>query len=203
MRIHHYIVGAAATALLAVPCVAITIQDDNAPAIHIEEPAAGAAMNAPASIPQPQQENGITFVSGGAGKDERQALEATGRAYNLKLTVATPDGKMVAPDTLKISDQAGKALLVTTPKGPLFFAKLPPGAYSVVATTAGQDVTRAVTVSSQGQEAITLTMNAPEGNEPSRAGDAPDIPRPAVPSDAGRPIQPGSSMDPAVQPEAE
>jgi len=202
MRIHHYIVGSTAAALLAAPCGAITFQDDNAPAIHVEVPAAGAAVNAPASIPQPQQENGITFVSGGAGKEERQALEATGPAYNFKMTVAAPNGELIAPDSVRISDQAGKALLVITPKGPLVFAKLPPGAYSVVATTAGKDVTQAVTVSSQGQQAITLTMN-PEPAAAPRAGDAPDLPRPAAPSEADKPIQPGSSADPAAMPEAE
>ncbi len=191
MHRHKYrvAVGAAVALLVVAPCGAITIQEDNGPSLRTGGTDPGSA-GAPA--PQVKQENGITYISGGRGTEERDALEATGRTYNLKLTVAAPGGEYVVPDTLRIANQQGKTLLEARPDGPLFFAKLPAGAYSVTVVTGGKEQTRAVTVSSQGQEAIAMSITPPEG-PPSRAGDAPAPPNVAAPNSADQPVDQGGA----------
>jgi hypothetical protein len=198
MRIRsHHAIGAAVALLMVAPCGAITIQEDNGPAVQAGDTDAGAAG---VVVPHVKEENGIAYISGGRGTEELHALEAAGGKYNLKLTLAAPNGEFIVPDTLKIADQAGKVLVETRPQGPLFLARLPAGAYSVTASSGGKDVTRAVTVPGQGQEALNLTMNPPESLP--RAGDAPDVAAPPA-ANAPEPQPEGGSSGAVRQPEAE
>jgi hypothetical protein len=148
---------------------------------------AAMGSSAPAQ-PALQQMNGIAYMSGGVGADERHALDAMRGQFNLKVTVAAPTGEFIAPDQLRLSNQQGRTLVETKPDGPVFLAKVPPGAYSVAITHAGQQVTRPVMVSNAGQQDVTLTAQAAE--LPSRAGDAPELPRPAVPEGAAPGAEP-------------
>lgn len=179
---HAYIVtvGLVLAAFLAASARAITVQEAPAPAPAVapEGDSAGAANVAP----QIKESNGIRYVSGGRGTEERDELGAAAGAFNLALTTATPDGKLTVADSIRISNQQGKALLETTPDGPVFLAKLPPGAYSLLVTLGGEQQTRAVMVSNVGRESLTLTMReATDGDLPA-AGDAPPpaAPRPNV-----------------------
>ena len=97
-----------------------------------------------------REENGITFVTGGIA-DERAALERTSHQYNLKLTMTSPCGRMaVAP--LRIEDQQGETLVNSPDAGPLFYAKLPAGKYTVhVSPRNGEPLVKTVSVPSSGQ----------------------------------------------------
>ncbi|MGA7979936.1 MAG: hypothetical protein WCA32_06875 [Chromatiaceae bacterium] len=93
----------------------------------------------------------ISYVSGGVGVSDRQALEQVKSKFNLRLLFAyTKSGEFLADIPVKIVDGAGKSVLDAVSAGPYFYAKLPPGRYRVSADNEGQVQTKSVTVSSSG-----------------------------------------------------
>jgi hypothetical protein len=80
------------------------------------------------------QSNGIAYASGGVGMDERTAMEAMTKDYNVKLMFVEAPKDYVSGVKVKIEDHSGKLLLETTSNGPWFWAKLPQGDYRVIAS---------------------------------------------------------------------
>ena len=93
----------------------------------------------------PTTQNGIQFLSGGIGMEERSAMQAEGRAYNLKLSFSLKDGAYLADVRVAI-DSRKKPLVEADSDGPLFYAKLPPGKYRITASYQGRTQTRAVAI---------------------------------------------------------
>ena len=87
---------------------------------------------------QRQEQNGITYLSGGVGEDEAKAIrQATG--YNLQMTFSIgAAGKFVPDVEVVIHNAQGQAVLTLTEAGPLVYVQLPPGKYTVVATRHGE-----------------------------------------------------------------
>lgn len=138
-------------------------------------------------MPHVKQENGITYLSGGAGHDEANALNNMSGQFNLKLTMSVPSGQFTTAYNLKIEDHTGKTVLAIKPEGPIFLAKMPSGEYVIQATAEGQTLTRKVTVPPSGLEAVAMTW--PAKDEPMRAGDAPN-----------QPLRAGDAPDAPVRP---
>lgn len=133
------------------------------------------AADAPNNSPRVQEQNGVSFTSGGAGKEEQPGLERLQGRYNLRnlrITVATSTGQFTSASEVRIEDKSGKALVSTQPDGPIFLAKLPPGEYTVRATAEGTTQTRKVSVPVNGQAPVTFTW--PKSPDPgSRSSTAP------------------------------
>ena len=88
---------------------------------------------------QPVTEDGITYISGGNGLDERQALNEVTGDYNLKLVFAEKgSGAYVADVNLSIMNMKGQKILEAVSDGPWFFVKLAPGRYKIAAESEGQ-----------------------------------------------------------------
>jgi len=83
------------------------------------------------------QSNGIAYVSGGVGMDERTAMDAMAKDYNVKLMFVEAPKEYVSGVKVKIEDLSGKLLLETTSSGPWFWAKLPQGDYRLIASFRG------------------------------------------------------------------
>jgi len=111
----------------------------------------------PALPLQVQTAGAVRYVSGGVGADERDRLIAIGRTDNLRLSFARSDGDFLGGAEVEIKNHQGKEILDTSTDGPLFFAKLPAGEYTVEATTMGRTLTRRVTVPAQGQAPVYFT----------------------------------------------
>jgi len=94
---------------------------------------------------QPLQSGSVTYISGGVGSDERDALRAAKQDYNLHIMNSAANGEFTTDDTLSISSH-GQTLVSTSNVGPLFFAKLPPGTYTVTATIADHQKQQKITV---------------------------------------------------------
>jgi hypothetical protein len=77
---------------------------------------------------------GIPYVSGGVGVDEREAFAAMGKDYSLKLIFAIKGGEYLSDVKVEISDSIGKKVLEAVADGPWFFTNLPPGKYKVNVT---------------------------------------------------------------------
>lgn len=93
----------------------------------------------------PERQNGIQFLSGGIGVEERNAMQAESKVYNLKLSFSLKDGAYIAD--VKVAIDSGKKPLVrTNSDGPLFYAKLRPGKYRIAVSYQGKTQTRTVDV---------------------------------------------------------
>ncbi|MBK8209524.1 MAG: carboxypeptidase regulatory-like domain-containing protein [Rhodospirillales bacterium] len=90
---------------------------------------------------------GINWVSGGIGFDESLALRKIEGNYNLRLLFAVEgSGEYLADVVVIIQNQEGQAVLEATSQGPRLLAQVPPGGYTVTATSGGSTVTRRLNV---------------------------------------------------------
>ena len=109
---------------------------------------------------QTHEQQGIAFVSGGFGQEERDQLQAMAGQFNLKLVFALDAGNYLAGINVRIEDQQGATLVETTSDGPILMAKLPAGTYAVTAKNKTEEKERTVTVGDQGMTEVTFTWPA-------------------------------------------
>ncbi|KJK06273.1 MULTISPECIES: hypothetical protein [Pseudomonas] len=95
---------------------------------------------------QPQQQNGISYVTGGIGQDESRAIQQV-QGYNLQLTFSSGSQNKYVPDVdLMIQGVQGQILLRLNQVGPMVQVKLPPGKYNLIASRNGEQQVGAVNV---------------------------------------------------------
>lgn len=88
---------------------------------------------------QQQEQNGITYLSGGIGVDESKAIQQT-TGYNLHMTFAVgPDNKYIPDVDVVIQKAPGQTVLTLSEAGPLVYVHLPAGKYTVIATRNGEE----------------------------------------------------------------
>jgi hypothetical protein len=105
----------------------------------------------------------ISYVSGGAGDEEQKALEQASRDFNLKVTFASPTGQYGGGNRLEIRDQAGNTVLDTSARGPLFYADLPPGKYTIAAMNgAGAPQKKTVQLAADGRSEVLFSIEQAE-----------------------------------------
>ena len=93
----------------------------------------------------------IPYVSGGIGLEERAELKAIGKTDNLEISFALQNKDYIGGAQVLIRDKNGTEILEAVSDGPLFFAKLPEGVYTVKATAMGKTLEQTVHVPSKGQ----------------------------------------------------
>ncbi len=104
--------------------------------------------------------NGISYVSGGFGIEERQRVRRIARKENLELSFALRNNEYVEGAEVVIKDAGGKTVLKTVSDGPLFSAGLPAGTYTIEATALGKRLTQHVQVPAKGQAHAYFAWNA-------------------------------------------
>jgi hypothetical protein len=108
---------------------------------------------------QPTTQNGVSFISGGVGQDESDAIRGQFGHYNLHLTFAAANGEFMADIQVKISDAAGKTLVQTTADGPFLLASVPPGQYRVSATAGSSTKQQSINVPQHGPAELRFTWD--------------------------------------------
>ena len=98
----------------------------------------------------------VPYVSGGAGADSREELRAKEKDFNLKIVAADKSGDYLAGVKVVIESATKAQVLDTTMEGPILLAKLPPGTYTIRATSNDQKLTRTVTIAAQGLQQVDL-----------------------------------------------
>jgi hypothetical protein len=121
------------------------------PAARTTQPGLGAAPPAPPTtlmtMPQAVERDGVRYLTGGVGHDEREAMRAAARDFNLYLSFAQHGtGAFVALVDVAIRDAQGREVVSIPQAGPILMAQLPRGTYNVEATYEGRTQTRQVSV---------------------------------------------------------
>ena len=96
--------------------------------------------------------NGVKYLTGGVGLSERAHLEQMAKNYDLKLVFADPAGAYLANVQVDIKNSNGASLIQRDSNGPWFYAELPAGQYTIIATHDGKTETRKVVVGKTSQE---------------------------------------------------
>lgn len=86
-----------------------------------------------------QTDQGVRYISGGVGVDERTALDALSNQFDLRLMFALQgSGEYLAAVRVSITDTHGANVLTAESQGPWFLVELPSGDYTVDASPIGQ-----------------------------------------------------------------
>ena len=99
------------------------------------------------TIIKPQIQGDVTYISGGVGGDEREAMQAMRADYNLSLLFsAQGSGEYLSEVKIGITDKNGNTFLDTVSDGPMLLASLKPGHYTVTAEVDGQVAHKKATI---------------------------------------------------------
>jgi hypothetical protein len=104
--------------------------------------------------PEIKTDQGITYVSGGIGLDERETLRRMGQHYDLRLSFAEKAGNYLSDVEVVIKDAGGKTALEAISQGPWFLAKLPTGQYTIQASMKGKTHQQVARVIAHGQTSL-------------------------------------------------
>lgn len=108
--------------------------------------AAGSAAAQPQVTLQQGKSGQVSWVAGGTRTAEIDALAAQEKGHTLKLIFTLTAGNYLAGVDVKLRDAKGTVVLDQADTGPVLLAKLPPGAYTVTATSEGREQVRKVQV---------------------------------------------------------
>ncbi|KHK58966.1 hypothetical protein PI87_00520 [Ralstonia sp. A12] len=82
--------------------------------------------------PEVHFQNEIAYVSGGVGRDERDAMHAMASRFNVRLNVVSArNGEALSDADVSVVDGHGKLCLRLRTAGPLLYMKLPNGRYQI------------------------------------------------------------------------
>jgi len=104
--------------------------------------------------------NGVSYLSGGFGEDERERLRSIAGGDNLELSFALQNTEYLDGANVLIKDAKGNNVLEAPSEGPLFFAALPAGSYTIEATAMGKTLKQTVHVPSQGHARVYFAWNS-------------------------------------------
>ena len=120
----------------------------------------GAAMN---DLPMLHTHGEVSYLSGGIGLTEANAIKRVAKSYPLELEFvqsAKPKDMYLADVEVRIRDAQGKTVLDATSDGPFLLAKLPAGKYSVRADRDGRPEQRQIEVAAKGHQHIVFAWKS-------------------------------------------
>ena len=100
-------------------------------------------------MPSPRTAGAITYLTGGVGRREADAIRQVAHYYPLELEFllkATPNDEYLSGVRVRIRDAQQKLVLNVTAEGPFLLANLPAGRYTVSAERNGRIEERSVEV---------------------------------------------------------
>jgi hypothetical protein len=103
------------------------------------------------NAPHVQRQGAVMFVSGGVGEEGLSAMRQLEPGYNLRLLFARQGtGEYLADVAVRLVDANGNAILAATSDGPLFYARLSPGRYTLTVASENKSQTRPINVAAAG-----------------------------------------------------
>jgi len=120
----------------------------------------GAFADPEAQMPEQRTQGDVTYVSGGVGQDEVNAMEHAKAKYPLSMEFvqhAKPRDVYIANVEVTVTDKTGNVVLNTTTDGPYLLADLPNGKYTVSAVDeGGKSIVKHVNISHGKSEHLLL-----------------------------------------------
>lgn len=93
-----------------------------------------------------RQYQGVSYMSGGITKDEREEMARQEKNFNLKLVLAQDNGDYLSDVNVTITAKDGKKVLEAVTDGPVFYTQLTPGQYNVRMDNAGSVLAKDITL---------------------------------------------------------
>ena len=125
------------------------------------------AVNATAAdmnrLPATQTQGEISYLSGGIGQSEAQAMEHAAKGYPLELEFvakAKPKDEFLANVKVRITDAHGKLVLNTTANGPFLLAKMRAGKYAISADHNGTVQHRKIEIAAREHRRVVFAWNS-------------------------------------------
>lgn len=127
---------------------------------------AGAAGPDAAVAPEVRFQNEIAYVSGGVGSDERAAMHAMARRFNVRLNVVSArTGEALSDVDVSVADHRGKLRLRVRTEGPLLYMRLPHGRYQITAAYRGAMQTQTVRAGASPVDTVVRLRTEPGAEE--------------------------------------
>ncbi|MHB8668730.1 MAG: carboxypeptidase-like regulatory domain-containing protein [Burkholderiales bacterium] len=108
-------------------------------------------------LPATHRQGDVSYLSGGIGLNESDAIRHVAKAYPLELEFvlkAQPKAEYVANVKVRIKDTHDKTVLHATAAGPFLLAKLPAGKYTVSADRDGKVIQRQLEIAASGHQRV-------------------------------------------------
>lgn len=100
-------------------------------------------------LPKQEQQGEVTFMSGGIGLTESQAIQREASRWPLALQFAETGGGYLADIQVTILDAKNTEVLKAKSEGPYMLVRLRPGRYTLYANYQGNEIKRIVNVPSR------------------------------------------------------
>jgi len=112
-------------------------------------------------LPPEIQSGKASYITGGIGKAEADAMRRAASDYPLALVLSrSKDGNFISDVDILIQAQNGQPVLHANAAGPIVLMRLPKGRYSVKARYDGRLLVRQVDVDPAGREMVYLNWSA-------------------------------------------
>jgi len=116
------------------------------------------AIGAPDShVPATHKQGEVTYVTGGVGQTEADAIKHVAKYYPLELEFllkAKPKDEYVSGVKVRIKDAHDKMVLDVTADGPFLLAKMPAGKYTVSAERNGKVEHRKIEIATKEHQRV-------------------------------------------------
>lgn len=116
-----------------------------------------------AQLPEVQESNGVTFISGGIGLDESQAIQAEAKNWPVQIMLSAlgpVKAEWVSDVALEIKDVTGQVVFGIMSDGPLVLVKLAPGEYTLNATYLDKSIQRRFQVKAGQSQKLSVSWSA-------------------------------------------
>ncbi|MFC0400886.1 carboxypeptidase-like regulatory domain-containing protein [Paraburkholderia rhizosphaerae] len=111
------------------------------------------------ALPPVQTQGDVSFVSGGIGHDEAEAMRHDENQWPLSMGFFGPTGDYLADVQVRVADAKGDEVMHADSRGPYMLVKLPAGSYTVYARYKTDEQHRAVNVAGNGHQRVSFRFN--------------------------------------------
>ena len=94
-----------------------------------------------------QTSMGTTYLNGGVGDEETEAMRSVAKDYPLRMTFSERDGGFIGDVSVTITDAKGESVFELPKAGPMLYVMLPKGKYNISASSNGKTQSRKVMLS--------------------------------------------------------
>jgi hypothetical protein len=120
----------------------------------------GMLTNAYAQLPTTKTQGSISFITGGIGSDQSNAMFAAAKNWSVLIEMSQIDGSgrgaWIAGINVRILDSKQKTVLEAVSDGPLILLNAPAGQYEIEASYQGKVLKRSLTIKDKENQRVAL-----------------------------------------------